>query len=162
MRSSQLHAEGDFLVRESRSINFMAGGIMLIVFAVSMSFGDYGWSNYLYALCLFLIPGAIAIGKGRRNAIVMTINKTGFYHAGKLVSDWNLFYDAVVQHKLVPGSYNDNFVLDIRFYSPDHTLLYTYSIRLTNNQDKSEEEIIAAIHFYYNASKAQPSVSATW
>lgn len=140
----------------------MAGGIMLTVFFVSMLFEDFGWGNYLYALCLFLIPGAIAIAKGRRNAVIMVINKTGFYYAGKQVTDWKLFYDAVVRHELVPGSYNDTFVLDIRFYSPDYTLLYTKSIPLTNNQDKAEEEIIEAINFYYKASQSLPAADATW
>lgn len=162
MNQPTLHAEGDFVVRESKAINLIAGGIMLTVFFVSMAFGDYGWSNYLFALCIFLIPGAIAIAKGRRNGIIITINKTGFYYAGKQVTDWNLFYDAVVQDKRAPGSYNDNFVLDIRFYSADHSLLYTKSIPLTNNQDKAEEEIIEAINFYYKASRKLLSVEGSW
>ena len=162
MSQSQLHIEGDFLVKECKTINFMTGGILLTVFFVSMMFGDFGWSNYLYAMLLFLIPGAIALAKGRRNAIIMVINKTGLYSRGELVTEWNRFYDAVVQDKLNPGSYNDNFVLDIRFYSADCSLLYTKSIPLTNNQDKAEEEIIEAINFFYKTSIALPSVDVTW
>lgn len=81
MAESKLNWEGDFHVKESRSINFMAGGIMVAVFFVSMAFGDYGWSNYIFGLGLFLIPGAIAIAKGRRNATLITINKEGFIMA---------------------------------------------------------------------------------
>jgi hypothetical protein len=162
MKQPKLDENGNFLVRESKTINFIAGGVMLTVFFVSMTFGDYGWGNYLLALCVFLIPGAIALAKGKRNAVIIIINHTGFYYAGKLVTDWSRFYDAVVQDKREPGSYKDNFVLDIRFYSSDHSLLYTKSIPLTNNQDKAEEEVIEAINFFYKANVALPSVDATW
>ena len=154
MSESKLDAEKDFLVKESRTINFIAGGVLLGVFFISLTFGDYGWSNFLFAVCMFLIPGTIAIAKGRRNATIIKINKNGFYYAGQLVTDWTLFYDAVVQDKTEVGSYKDNFVLDLRYYSGDYTLVYTQSIPLTNNQDKAEEEIIEAINFYYEASKS--------
>lgn len=155
MAEPKLNKEEDFHVKESRSINFLAGGIMLAVFFVSMAFGDYGWSNYMFALCLFLIPGAIAIAKGRRNATIMTINKSGFYYAGKRITDWKLFCDAAVYDRRAPGRYKDNFVMDLRYYSPDYALIYTLSIPLANNQDKAEEEIIEAINFYHNASRQE-------
>ncbi|HZF63536.1 MAG TPA: hypothetical protein VEZ55_03575, partial [Chitinophagaceae bacterium] len=91
-----------------------------------------------------------------RNATIIKINRSGFYYAGQLVTDWKLFYDAVVQDKMAVGSYRDNFILDIRYYSTDRSLLYTQSIPLTNTQDKAEEDIIEAIRFYYAASR--PSV----
>lgn len=101
----------------------------------------------MFGLCLFLIPGAIAIAKGRRNAILITINKTGFYYGGKLITDWKLFCDATVYDRRAPGKYKDNFVMDLRYYSRDYNLIYTLNIPLTNNQDKAEEEIIEAITF---------------
>lgn len=152
MSEPKFDAEGSFLVKESRSINFLAGGIMITVFCVSMAFGDYGWGNYLFGLCLFLIPGAVAIARGRRNATLMTIDKAGFYYGGKHIADWKHFYDAAVYDRRAPGRYKDNFVMDFRYYSNDFSLVYTLSIPLTNNQDKAEEEIIEAINFYYNAS----------
>lgn len=153
MAKPKLNWDEDFHVKESKSINFMAGGIMVAVFFVSMAFGDYGWSNYIFGLGLFLIPGAIAIAKGRRNATLITINKEGFYYGGKLISDWKLFCDAAVYDRRAPGRFKDNFVMDLRYYSPDYTLIYTLSIPLTNNQDKAEEEIIEAITFYSTQSR---------
>ncbi|ANE51935.1 hypothetical protein [Flavisolibacter tropicus] len=153
MNELELTAEGEFVVRESKITNFIFGGAMLAVFFVSLFFGDYGWGNYLMGACIFLIPGAIAIAKGRRNTTIIRINKTGVYYAGRLVTDWNRFYDAVVRDKMQAGSYNDNFVLDLRYYAFDYSLLCTESIPLTNTQDKGEEEIIEAISFYKNLSK---------
>lgn len=153
MSGSKLNAEIDFLVKECKTINFVTGGALIVVFVFSMTFEDYGWSNYLTAVCLFLIPGAIAIAKGRKNLTIIKINKTGFFYGEKLVTEWNLYYDAVVHNKMQVGSYRDNFILDLRYYSVDYSLLYTISIPLTNNQDKGDEEIIEAINFFYGLSR---------
>jgi hypothetical protein len=153
MDESKLTIEQDFLVKESQSINYIAGAALLVVFFVSMSFGDYGWRNYLVAIGLFLIPGAIALAKGQRNSIIIKINKTGFYYAGKFITDWKSFYDARIREKMETGSYEDNFILDLRYYSTDRSLVYTLSIPLTNTQDRSEEEIIEAINFFCHDGK---------
>jgi hypothetical protein len=148
MAESTLDIEQDFLVKDSKTTNYIIGVALLAVFVVSMSYGDYGWSNYLTAICLFLIPGAVALAKGQRNTIIIRINKTGFFYAGKLITGWKLFYDATLQDKPATASNNDNFMLDFRYYSSDHSLIYTLNIPLTNTQDKSEEEIIEAINFF--------------
>jgi hypothetical protein len=48
MEAPPLDIEQDFLVKESRTINTMAGVALLAVFLVSLSFGDYGWYSYLF------------------------------------------------------------------------------------------------------------------
>lgn len=161
MSEQKLTAREDFLVKESKSINYIAGGILLAIFFISMMFGDYGWSNFLFALGIFLIPGVIMIARGRRNSTIIRINKTGFYYAGRLVTDWKMFYDAVVQEKSKVGSYRDNFILDLRYYSADYSLIYTKSIPLSNTQDKAEEDIIAAIQFYCNVGRKAPTEEKT-
>ncbi|HJW16521.1 MAG TPA: hypothetical protein VJ499_05355 [Flavisolibacter sp.] len=153
MAEPTLNIEQDFLVKDSKITNYIIGGALLAVFVVSMSYGDYGWSNYLIAICMFLIPGAVAIAKGQQNTIIIRINKTGFFYAGKLITEWKLFYDATVQDKMATGSYRDNFVLALRYYSADHSLIYTQNIPLTNTQDRSEEEIIEAINFFCHGGK---------
>jgi hypothetical protein len=150
MTEQNFNPEGDFTVKESKTINYVAGGVMILIFAIAMIFGDLGMSNFIFALGIFLIPGAIAIGRGISNSTIIRINKTGFYYSGKLITDWNLFHDAEVQDKLQVGSYKDNFILDLSYYSIDYTIIYTKNIPLTNTQDKAEEEIIEAIQFYCN------------
>jgi hypothetical protein len=153
MSDSKLIAEGDFLVKESSTINFIAGGALLAVFFVSLLFGDYGWNNFLVSICIFLIPGTLAIMRGNRNPTIMRINKNGFFYGGKLITNWQLFYDAQVYDRMAVGSYKDNFVMDLRYYSSDYSLIYTNSIPLTSTQDKVSEEIIEAINFYYSGSR---------
>ena len=153
MEAPPLDIEQDFLVKESKTINTMAGVALLAVFLVSLSFGDYGWYSYLMSISLFLIPGAIAIAKAQRPIIIIKINQSGFFYRGRLITAWDLFYDASVQDKMITGSYKDNFVLAFRYYAPDYSLIYTLSIPLTNTQDRSEEEIIEAINFFSHAGK---------
>jgi len=154
MEPSTLDIEQDFLVQESKSINNMAGFALLCVFLASMSFGDYGLYSYLMSIFLFLIPGVIFLAKAQRPSLIIKINKSGFFYAGRFITGWDLFYDATVHDKMITGSYKDNFVLAFRYYAPDYSLIYTLSVPLTNTQDKSEEEIIEAINFFCQADKS--------
>lgn len=159
MGEPNLNAEGDFLVRESIGLNYTVGVLLLLVFAASMAMGDYGWSHYMSALALLLIPAALYLAKGRRNAVSIRINKSGFYCGGKLVTDWVNFFDATITEDAVPGSFQDHFFLFIRYYKASQAGLYARKIRLSNTQDKSEEEIIAAIRFYSKVSREMVDLS---
>ena len=91
MSRTNLSLETDFLVKESKTINYVAGGIMVAVFLASLFIGDFGWYNYLFGLGLFLVPGAIYLARGKQNNTIIRINKTGFYYNGRLVADWHHF-----------------------------------------------------------------------
>ena len=147
------NAEADFLVKESKGFNYFIGILLLIIFVVAIALGDYGWSNYLSAMALFLIPAAFFIAKARGNAVRIKINKSGFYYNGALITSWDRFIDARLTQDLVPGSIKDNFIILIRYYGHDPAEAYWSKIPLSNTQDKADEEIIAAIDFYYKASR---------
>jgi hypothetical protein len=44
---------------------------------------------------------------------------------------------------------SDNVVLTIEYYNDERDFFYQRTTKLTNTQNKSEEEIIAAIEFFY-------------
>ena len=147
---TKFNAEGDFLVKQSFTVNVIIGILLLVIFSVAAFSGDYGWGVYIKALCLFLIPAAVYLGNARRKAAFIKINKTGLYYKGRLVTDWNSFAQADITQDEIPGSINDNFVLIIQFYGGDPPELYVYKIPLSNTQDKGDEEILEAIRFYYD------------
>lgn len=147
--------EADYLVKESKTMNIVIGIILLAIFIISLAAGDYGWSNYMWALFLFLIPAAISMVKARTSPVFIIINKSGFIYKGKLLFNWDYFIDAILTQDKKPGSLSDNFIILIRYYSKDRSLIYTSRIPMSNTQDKADEEIIAAIDFYYNASREQ-------
>jgi hypothetical protein len=84
----------------------------------------------------------------------MTINPSGFYYYGKLITNWKNFVSAqfVDNVPALSGSssgISDQFFLIMRYYKEGQPACFERKFRLTNTQDKAEEEILAAIKFYY-------------
>ncbi|MBB1286948.1 hypothetical protein HRH25_21375 [Flavisolibacter sp. BT320] len=143
-------AEEDFIVRESKKMRLIIG-LFLLGFAVMM-LQDYVWMAIVAA-----IPGIASVVASTRDQVIMKINKTGFYYYGKLLTDWNNFVSAEFMDEmpvLTSGSagLSDKFSLYIKYYKTDQPGCFGRKIPLTNTQDKSEEEIIAAVRFYYRNS----------
>ena len=91
----------------------------------------------------------------------MMVNKSGFYYYGSLITNWANFIDVeFVDDVPLPdqnsSGISDRFSMLMRFYKDDQPGLYfTQQFRFTNTQDKSEEEIIAAVKFYHRHYKAK-------
>lgn len=102
---------------------------------------------------LSVIPGIYLIRRGMINKTIMTINKNGFYYFDELVTDWNNFIDAIVKqdekNRRIPYDVTDRFELIVRYGKIGHTGYFARKFLMTAVMDKSEEEIIAAIKFYY-------------
>jgi hypothetical protein len=147
MDAPLLNTEKDFLVRESSVTNYVVGAIFIVIFVVSMAMGDYGWANFLYAIGLFLLPGLFAIVRARNNEVIIKINKNGIYYRRRLITAWSSFVDATLTQDEIPGDLKDNFIILVRYYGSDFQL-YEVKIRLTDTQDKGDEEVLQAIASY--------------
>lgn len=97
------------------------------------------------------------------NKTIMTINKTGFYYLGKLVTEWKNFIDASVtqdeENRRIPYDITDRFTLLVRYYKEDEPGYFGRKFLMTAAMDKSEEEVIAAIKFYYEKASEPVEVS---
>ena len=93
----------------------------------------------------------------------MTINKTGFYYLGKLVTGWKNFIDASVtqdeENRRIPYDITDRFILLVRYYKEGEPGYFGRKFLMTAAMDKSEEDIIAAIKFYYEKASEPVEVS---
>jgi hypothetical protein len=159
MAGQNLDADSDFLVKEAKTSNYIFGFLLIIIFMVTAMTSKPSIVTYLSVTTLFLLPGAMFIYKAERNKTIMKINMSGFYYHERLETDWEHFHSAHVSHnEEIVGSISDNFMLMLQYYSPENGRLYRTRIPLTNSQDKAEEEIIAAIDFYYNASRTNDTV----
>lgn len=132
------------------------GILFLAAFAITVyvdSFNTNELSIY-QLLYLSVIPGVYLIKRGVANKTIITINKNGFYYFDDLVTDWNNFIDAFVtqdeENRKIPYDVTDRFMLVIRYGKAGHTNYYARKILMTAVMDKSEEEIIAAIKFYFD------------
>jgi hypothetical protein len=145
------NANGDFHVKESKGCN-LAMGIILLVLSLLIIFADLSGrltGAFIKVFYLLLIPAVLFIRRGSANQTVMTINKTGFYYGGQLLTSWDNFIDAAVTQEEKLLAIQDNFQLFIKYYKDGSPGYFGRKIPLTNTQDKAEEEIIAAIRFYY-------------
>ena len=142
------HIETSFVVKESRKMHLIIG-VFFSVFALIAA----GGSQYYIAG----IMGLIALGSllmSARDITIMKIDKTGFYYYGNLLTDWKnfvsaRFVDEVPMMTNSSAGLSDQFYLCVRYYKNYDWQCYERKVRLTNTQDKSEEEILAAIAFYY-------------
>ena len=83
-----------------------------------------------------------------RNKTYITINHTGIYYFGKLVSSWDNFKSACITQDDIPESIQDNFVLMVEHYKTGEDGYFIKKVPLTNTQNKSEEEVPAAVDFF--------------
>jgi len=127
-------------------------GIFLLVFSLAA----FSMSVLIGGLTLLFAIGALV--RTSKNIVIMKINKTGFYYYGQLITDWDHFIseefiDDVPLPSTTSTGIQDRFYLFIKYYKDGKPGYYGRKIRLTDTQDKSEEEIIAAVKFYYKNSQ---------
>jgi hypothetical protein len=150
------NANGDFHVKESKGCN-LGMGVLLLVLASVIIFADLSGrlsGPFIKIFYLLLVPAVLFIRRGSANQTVMTINKTGFFYGGQLLTSWDNFIDAAVTQEEKLLTIQDNFLLFIKYYKDGSPGYFGRKIPLTNTQDKAEEEIIAAIRFYYKQYQA--------
>jgi hypothetical protein len=152
--NEQFNPEEDFIVKESTGMNILISFFFLLIAFFSASM--YWW------LCgFFLIPGVLLLIKAYKNDIIMIVNKNGFYYYGNLITNWSNFIDVeFIDEVPLPdqnsSGVSDKFSMLIKFYKDGQPGLYfTQQFPFTNTQDKSEEEIIAAIKFYHQYYKTK-------
>lgn len=140
----QFDASSNFVVKESKGVNLITGIFFLILAFGFVSMSWYGW--------FMVIPALAVIARGFRNKTIMVINKNGVYYYGELLTDWNHFISEEFIDdgpSLSRGTSKDQFYVLIKYYKEGQPGYYGRKIPFTDSQDKSEEEIIAAIKFYY-------------
>lgn len=147
---------GNFYVKDSKGCNITMGILFLAAFILTACIDRFNTNEFsIYQLLyLSIIPGVYLIRRGIVNKIIMTINKSGFYYLDELITGWDNFIDAFVtqdeENRKIPYDVTDRFMLVIRYGKMGSTNIYARKILMTAVMDRSEEEIIAAIKFYFN------------
>jgi hypothetical protein len=150
----QFNPDEDFIVKESTGMNILISFFFFL-------FAFFSASLYWWLCGFFLIPGVLLFIRGLKNQTVMIVSKSGFYYYDSLITDWTNFIDVeFIDEVPLPGpnssGVSDKFSMLMKFYRDDQPDLYfTQQFRFTNTQNKSEEEIIAAIRFYHRYYKTK-------
>ena len=97
---------------------------------------------------LILVPAIYFIRKAfAKKKVIILINKNGIYYFNKQITDWFNFVKAHVTQEEKVMAISDNFILLVEHRNSQAKIIVD-KIPLTNTQDKSEEEIIAAIKYF--------------
>ncbi len=142
----RFNADTNFVVKESKTMHLVIGLVLLVLSAISIT------SSIFFGVITGVF-GTISLIRSGKDITVMKIDTNGFYYYGSLVTSWSnfvsaRFVDEVPLPTRTTTGVSDKFYLVIRYYKNDHRC-YERKIPFTNTQDKSEEEIMAAINFYY-------------
>lgn len=142
-----------FVVKESSIVSFIIAGIFFALFlsGVIMSGTDLDISLIL----LSLVPAILFTVNGVQHKKTLMIDCNGIYHYNELITDWDNFVQAYLDQTDVLASYQDNFVLILRYHKDGYEGSFKRTIPLTNTQDQSEEDILEAIRRFYALSQGE-------
>ncbi len=148
-----LTKDSEFVVREDKVLVYILAFLFFALFvyglvdAVKNHFINIDYSDFIFMLAL--IPVILLVTKARKNSVYIRINKTGIYQGAQLVTNWSNFIKAYVTQKQVVLSIQDNFILVVEYRKDDSDKGFRRSIPLTNTQNKSEEEVMEAVQFFW-------------
>jgi len=153
MPKTPLTGDSEFVVTEDKVLDYILGFLFFALFlygsidAIRKHFTNIQYLNYLFIISLG--PALYYFTKGRSGRVYIRVNKIGIYQDEKLVTGWNNFLNAYITEKAKVLSIKDNFLLIVEYTKDGSEKGFRRKIRLTNTQNKSEEEVHAAINFFW-------------
>ncbi len=161
LRSLEVNVESlltpsrQFIVGEYRLMLLFMSLFFLALFgyglydAMARNFRNIDYQSYVLALAI--IPFIFTIRRLRSNRVYIRINETGIYQDERLVTRWqNLLSATLTQEEkkkiFEPG---DKFILVLDYHKPGELKPLRRKIPLTNTQNKSEEEVLAAVKWFW-------------
>lgn len=148
-----LMKNSEFVVREDKVLVYILAFLFFALFvyglvdAIKNRFINIDYADFIFMLAL--IPVIFLMSKARNNRVYIRINKTGIYQGAQLITSWSNFLNAYVSQKQVVISIQDNFILVVEYRKDISEKGFRRSIPLTNTQNKSEEEVLEAVQFFW-------------
>ena len=155
MAKKELTVDSEFIVGEEKVLVFILATLFFGLFMyglVDAILQHFKNGTYLRYLCAFaLLPAIYFFKKGMSNRIYIRINKTGIYQDEILVTRWADFLKAYVNQKEKTRliEIQDNFQLVVEYMKDGEDKGFRRKIPLTNTQNKSEEDVLAAVMFFW-------------
>lgn len=151
-----LEEDGSFVVKESTTLSAIVAAFFYFLFLYGLVntdlISDMQSPVYQKMLLFALVPAILFSRKASSKRIYIRVNQEGIYINQFFLTSWANFIAAEYTQEEKIGSIEDNFVLIINYYR-EGLGHYIKKVPLTNTQDKSEEEVIAAIRHFYDLSK---------
>jgi hypothetical protein len=164
MGKSPLTKETEFVVGQEKVLNYVMAFIFLAIFLYGLvdpikhKFKNIDYQSIVFTLALV---AAIYCFKGAQSKrVYIRVNKSGIYQDEKLVTNWSGLIKVYLSQKEKTKMLNllDNFILVVE-YRKDHAKAgFRRKIPLTNFQNKSEEEVLEAVQFFWAVYKNEISI----
>jgi hypothetical protein len=156
MNNNNLTKESEFTVGEEKWLNYILAFLFFALFAYGVvdaarrNFKNIDYQSYVFTLAV--IPAFYLFKRGKSKRIYIRINKTGIYQDEKLLTKWDGLLKAYLAQKEKNSFFNiqDNFQLVLEYRGPNAKEGIRRKIPLTNSQDKSEEDVLRAVNFFWN------------
>jgi hypothetical protein len=162
MPRQPLTKDTDFIVGEEKVLVYILAALFFALFGYGLidlirhRAANNGYGNFLFIIAL--LPALLFLQKGRSNNVYIRINKTGIYQGRTLLTRWPNFLKAYITQKETVLSIQDNFILVVEYRKDGVADGFRRKIPLTNTQNKSEEEVMEAIHFFLNTYKIETGI----
>ena len=162
--ASLLTKDGQFIVGEYKLMHYFMALFFLALFGVGLydtvarNFKDIDYQSYVFALAI--IPAILILIKVRKGTIYIRINAKGIYQYERLVTTWAGLLNAALtqEEKKYMVEMGDKFILLLEYQKPGEFKPTRRKIPLTNTQNKSEEEVLAAVKYFWIAYKKSLSI----
>lgn len=150
----KLDPDGSFRVTEFTALSLFAAAVFWVLFFISLSncFDTQNISPnhrfYFSPILLSLGPAITYTYKAFRHRVYITVNASGIFLYETNITAWPNFIDASFKDEPKTGSIQENFILYI-YYVKSAGELHEVRFKLGNTQNRGEEEVIAAIRYFY-------------
>jgi hypothetical protein len=154
-----LHKDSQFIVGEDKILvyilSFLFFGLFIygLIDAMLHHFKQLNYVNLLFVVAL--LPAFILFRQAKSKRIYIRINKKGIYQDERLVTQWIYFLNAYITQKEKAFSIQDNFILVVEYRKDGVEKGFRRNIPLTNTQNKSEEDVLEAVQFFWKEYRGQ-------
>jgi hypothetical protein len=148
-----LNKNSEFVVGENKVLDYILASLFFGLFlyglidAIINHFTRLNYINFLFSVAL--LPALLFFKKGRSNKVYIRINKMGIYQDEQLVTGWPHLLNAYISQQEKVFNIQDNFILVVEYMKDNADKGFRRKIPLTNTQNKSEEEVLEAVKFFW-------------
>ena len=158
LAKTALNKNSEFLVKEEKVLNYVLAALLLALFgygvidAIGRKLSDIDYQSYIFFLAIF--PAIYCFRRAHSQRVYIRINKKGIYQDERLVTDWAGFLKAyITQKKKSLYTIQDHFVMVVEYRKPGTTQGLRRVIPVKNTQNRSQEDVLPAVHFFWKESK---------
>lgn len=162
MSNVSLNKNREFLVGEDKILVYILAFLFSALFlyglidALLKGFTNINYLSFVFMIAL--LPAILFFKKGKNNRIYIRVNMTGIYQDEQLVTGWQNLLKVFISQEEKTISIQDNFILVVEYRKDGNKDGFRRKIPLTNTQNKSEEEVLDAVKFFWNVFKKETNM----